>query len=80
MAITRARPRRGYPRELRLVRGAIAMVASGGAPRVSVSSLRFGGDLLEPASAMALEAGVRLLERRGADDAVTGLVLEPIDG
>ncbi len=46
--------------ELELIRSAIAMVSSGGAPRVSLNGLRFGDELMEPARRMALEAGVRI--------------------
>jgi hypothetical protein len=48
-------------REMRLVREAIEMVASGGSRRVILAGIRFGDSLLDPARRMALEAGVRVL-------------------
>jgi len=64
--------------ELELVRSAIALVASGGAPRVSLTSLSFGAELLEPARRMALEAGVRIVPTWTADDAGAGMVVEAL--
>jgi len=47
-------------RESRLVREAIALVASGGARRVLIAGLRFGDDIVDPAREGALEAGLRI--------------------
>lgn len=62
--------------EMRLVREAISMVASGGAPRVSVAGLRFGDVLLEPARRLAREAGVDLVPLWSADDAGVDIMVE----
>ncbi len=51
---------RALAREVELIGSAIAMVASGGASRVSVAGLRFGDQLLRVARQMAREAGVRV--------------------
>jgi hypothetical protein len=63
-------------RELELVRNAIAMVASGAAPRVSLGSLQFGEQLVEPARRLALEAGVRIVPLWTSADGGTGLAVE----
>jgi hypothetical protein len=63
-------------RELELIRSAIAMVASGAAPRVSLGSLRFGEQLIKPARRMALEAGVRIVPLWTSADGGTGLAVE----
>jgi hypothetical protein len=47
--------------ELRLVREAILLVASGGASRVMVAGLRLGDAVLEPARRLADDAGVTLV-------------------
>lgn len=44
--LDRRETRRAIVREVRLVEGAIALVASGGAPRVTVGGLSFGAQLL----------------------------------
>ncbi len=62
--------------ELELVRSAIAMVSSGGAPRISLSGLRFGDELVEPAQRMALEAGVRVVPVWSTDEAGLDLTVE----
>lgn len=56
-------------RESRIVREAIALVASGGAQRVVIAGLRFGEDVIDPARRGALEAGlrVRALGRSGGE-------------
>jgi hypothetical protein len=64
--------------ELELVRAAIAMVASGAAPRVSLGSLRFGDELLKPARRLAIPAGVRVVPLWTSADAGTGLAVERI--
>jgi hypothetical protein len=63
-------------REMELIRAAIAMVASGAAPRVSLGSLRFGDQLLEPARQLAIPAGVRVVPLWTSADAGTGLAVE----
>lgn len=69
---------RTIDRELELVRAAIAMVASGAAPRVSLGSLRFGDELLKPARRLAIPAGVRVVPLWTSADAGTGLAVERI--
>jgi hypothetical protein len=61
--------------EMRLVREAIALVASGVSPRVIVASLRLSAQLLDPGRRLAAEAGVRLVplwhtDEDGADIAI----------
>jgi hypothetical protein len=46
-------------RGMRLIRDAIALVASGGSPRVVVAGIGPGEMLLPSATRLALEAGVR---------------------
>ncbi len=70
---------RTLEQELGIVRGAILMVASGGAPRVSLVSLRFAEQLLHQARRMALPAGVRVVPLWTLDDGLTGLGLERAD-
>lgn len=64
--------------ELGLVRSAIAMVASGGAPRVSLGGLRFGEQLIEPARALALVAGVRIVPIWSSDEGGADMRVERI--
>jgi hypothetical protein len=64
--------------ELELVRSAVLMVASGGAPRVSLGGLRFGEELVEPARKLALAAGVRIVPRWASGDEGTGISVERI--
>jgi hypothetical protein len=66
-------------RESRLVTEAIAMVASGAAPRVVVASLRQSQALLDPSRQRALEAGVRIRALWRNDGAGADLAVEPID-
>jgi hypothetical protein len=65
-------------REMRFVREAIAMVASGGAPRVVLAGLHFDETLLDPARRLALEAGVRLVPVSRADEAGADIAIEKI--
>jgi hypothetical protein len=46
--------------ELDVVSTAISMVATGGASRVRLAGLRFGGQLLDEAGLLARAAGVRV--------------------
>jgi len=54
--------RREIVRELRLVEGAIAMVASGGAPRVTVGGLAFGAQILPRVASSARRQRVEVHE------------------
>ena len=69
---------RTLDQELQLVYEAIAMVASGGAPRVIVGGLTFGEALLEPARALADDAGVRVVPLWMPDDAGADIAVERI--
>jgi hypothetical protein len=64
--------------ELELIGSAVAMVASGGAPRVQLASLRFAEQLLRPARRMALQAGVRIVPLWHADEAGVDIAVERI--
>jgi len=68
----------GLEREQRLVREAIAMVASGAAPRVVVASLRYSRALLGPSQRLALEAGVRVRALWRKDGEGADLAVEPM--
>jgi hypothetical protein len=65
--------------EMDLVREAIAMVAGGGSPRVTVGGLRFGEALIAPARVLATNAGVRLIPLWMPDDAGADITIERID-
>jgi hypothetical protein len=65
-------------RETRIVRDAIALVASGGAQRVVIAGLRFGGDVIDPARGAALEVGLRVRALARAADNGIDLAIEPI--
>jgi hypothetical protein len=62
--------------EVGLIRDAIALVATGGAPRVVVAGLRLGDALLPSARQMALEAGVRIVPLWRADEAGLDIAVE----
>lgn len=64
--------------EMRLIQEAIALVASGGAPRVVVAGLRLGDELLHSARRVALEAGVRIVPLWRADEAGLDIAVERI--
>jgi hypothetical protein len=67
--------------ELDLVREAVAMVATGGAPRVVLGGLRFGEQLLEPARRMAAGRRVRIVPLWTTDEAGLDLAIErDVDG
>jgi len=65
-------------RELRLIREAITLVASGGAPRTIVSGLRLSEALVDPAGKMAREAGVTLTPLWHADDSGVDFAIEAV--
>jgi hypothetical protein len=65
-------------RELRLVREAIAMVASGASPRVVVAGLGHGESILDVCRRLGLDAGVRVIRLPQADDKGSDLAVEPI--
>jgi len=65
--------------EMRLVREAIAMVASGASPRVTIGGIHFGEALLMTAGGLAAEAGVRLVPLWAPDDAGADIVVERMD-
>jgi hypothetical protein len=62
--------------ELDIVRGAIDMVASGGAPRILISSLRFGEQLIEPARRMAIGRRVQIVPLWTTDEGGAGIAVE----
>lgn len=61
-----------------LAREAIAMVASGAAPRVVVAGIRHGEQILDSARRLALAAGVRVRPLPQPGNAGSDLVVEPI--
>lgn len=65
-------------READLIRDAIALVASGGSPRVIVAGLRLGAALLPSARRMALEAGVRIVPIWSADESGLDIAVEEV--
>jgi hypothetical protein len=64
--------------EMRLIREAIAMVASGASPRVMLAGIHFGETLLDPSRRLALDAGVRVLPAWRTDEVGADLVIERI--
>ena len=64
-------------RELQLVREAIAMVAAGAAPRVTVAGIRFGDNILDRAREWAAEAGVRIEPLWRTDELGVDIAVEP---
>ena len=64
--------------EERLVREAILMVASHGAPRVLVAGLTFGEPFLDACRRSALEAGVRVRVRPTSSADRLDLVIEAV--
>ena len=65
--------------ELRLVREAILLVASGGAPRVLVAGLQLGYAVLEPARRLARQSGVRLVPLWTIDEQHLDIRVEAIE-
>jgi hypothetical protein len=66
-------------RELAMIRQAIDMVASGGAPRVTLGGLRFGEQLLGRARRLGAVSGVRVVPLYSTDEAGADLMMERID-
>jgi hypothetical protein len=64
--------------ELRLVREAILMVASRGAPRVTVAGLVLGRQVLGPARRLAAAAGVKLVPLWTADEEHLDIRIEAV--
>lgn len=71
--------RRQITFEVRNVTGAIALVASGGATRVTVAGLRFGEQVVAQLQAEALCAGVRLEPVYWDDDAGCDVIARKTD-
>ena len=65
-------------KEMRLIREAIALVASGRAPRTIVANLLLSEALLAPAGRMAADAGVALTPLWHTDDSGVDLAVERI--
>jgi hypothetical protein len=79
--MTASRAHRGVhilERESRIVREAIALVASGGARRVVIAGLRFGDEVVDPARTAALEAGLRVRSLSRTTGAGIDLAIEAI--
>jgi hypothetical protein len=62
--------------EMRLVRDAIALVASGASPRVVVASLRLSGRLIDPGRQLAAQAGVQFTPLWRVDNAGADIAIE----
>lgn len=71
-------PPEAWAGEERLVREAILMVASRGAPRVMVAGIAYGEHVLDRCRRVALEAGVRLQARPTARGERLDIVVEAI--
>ncbi len=68
-------------REYALVGSAIAMVRSGASPRVHVSGLRFGLQMIDSARSRAGREGLRAVPLWTADGALDGIAIErPVRG
>lgn len=65
-------------RELRMVREAIAMVASGASPRVVLAGISRGEQILEACRRLGLESGVRVNRLPQMEGKGTDLTVEPI--
>ena len=65
--------------EMKLVREAIAMVAAGGSPRVTVAGIWFGDNILDAARGWAAEAGVRITPLWRTDEAGVDISVEPAE-
>jgi hypothetical protein len=71
--------RRRLAAEMQEVSGALAMVASGEASRVTLTGLRFGDELTARFSPEAEAAGIRLEPLFWPDDAGCDLIVRRID-
>jgi hypothetical protein len=69
---------RQQERELRMAREAIALVASGAAPRVVIAGIRYGNEILDSARRLGLTSGVRVNPLRQPQRESADLVVEPI--
>jgi hypothetical protein len=65
-------------RELRMVREAIAMVASGVSRRVVLANISRGEQILDAARRLGLESGVRVNRLSQREDRGADLAVEPI--
>jgi hypothetical protein len=66
-------------RELRMIENAIALVAAGGSPRVTVACLGLAEELLPTARTLAEVAGLRLVPLWHPDDAGLDIAIERPD-
>ena len=71
--------RRRLAAEMQEVRGALALVASGAASRVTLAGLRFGDELTARFSQEAAAAGIRIEPLFWPDDAGCDLIVRRID-
>jgi hypothetical protein len=71
--------RSAVERELRMVENAIAFVAIGGAPRVTVAGLHLAEAILPVAGRLAEDAGVLLVPLWHPDDAGLDITIERRD-
>jgi hypothetical protein len=71
--------RRRLAAEVQEVRGALALVASGGASRVTLTGLRFGEELMARFNHHAEAEGIRLEPIFWPDDAGCDLIVRTID-
>ena len=62
--------------ELEVVASAVALVAAGGSPRVTLAGLRFGPQLLAGARYLGVASGVRVAALWRLDDSGCDFVLE----
>ena len=65
-------------RKLRMVREAIAMVASGASRRVVLAGISRGAAILDTARRLGLESGVRVNRLEQREDKGADLAVEPI--
>jgi hypothetical protein len=65
-------------RELRMVREAIAMVASGVTPRIVLAGISRGEQILDVCKRLGLESGVRVNRLPQREGTGTDLTVEPI--
>jgi hypothetical protein len=66
--------------ELELIRSAVAMVASGKAPRVVVGSLRFGEQIMDQAQELAGRNGLQATAQWTLDKHQHAIAIEHRDG